>query len=186
MSPLPCQDLASGSRKGLLRWAQQGDMATPLCHVEEGPVWKHHRRCLSSKFTMWWGPSLSFLPAFYHPWMAEGPLSWDNDNWGGLTSSKPLSLLLWALPGQGHTCPSMTYLCILPLCQAATCPPIPCLPANYGWQQQHSGVPYSQAGALISRRTEWEYNQSTGLIDIVKFFSFRDWVVAETVKTQNS
>lgn len=123
MSPLPCQDLASGSRKGLLRWAQQGDMATPLCHVEEGPVWKHHRRCLSSKFTMWWGPSLSFLPAFYHPWMAEGPLSWDNDNWGGLTSSKPLSLLLWALPGQGHTCPSMTYLCILPLCQAATCPP---------------------------------------------------------------
>lgn len=41
-----------------------------------------------------------------------------------------------------------------------------------------------QDGALISHLTEWEYNQSTGLIDTVKFFSYRDYVVAEAVRTK--
>lgn len=118
--------------------------------------------------------------------MPEGPLSWDNGNWGGLTSSKPPSLLLWGPPGQDLTCPRMTYPHILLLCQAATFPPIPRSPAKWCWQPQHRGAPYRQEGALISHCAAWECGQSTGLIDMVKFFSFRDWVVVEIVKAQNS
>lgn len=46
----------------------------------------------------------------------------------------------------------------------------------------HTEAQHSQVGALISRLTEWECHQSTGFIDIVKFFSYRAYVVAEAVK----
>lgn len=41
---------------------------------------------------------------------------------------KSWQLQLHELPGQDHTCPSMTYLSILPLCHAAMFPPSTHLP----------------------------------------------------------
>lgn len=44
-------------------------------------------------------------------------------SWGGWKSSGLWRLQLQVLPGCKCTCPSMTYLSILPLCQTATFPP---------------------------------------------------------------
>lgn len=135
MSSLPWPELAPGSRKGLLHWTQQGDMATPCvmwrrvwCGAVMGRVWAANS---------WHGGELPylFLPSFDYPWMPEGPLSCDNDKWGELMSAVPLRLLLWALPGLDPPCPSMSYLCILLLCQAATLPPMPCSPAKCCWHR---------------------------------------------------
>lgn len=126
--------------------------------------------------------SVLFLPSFDCPWMPEGPLSWDNDNWGGLMG------LSYSVCCSEHSLARITPAPIWLTFISSLCvrlphfPLIPCSPANCCWQQQHRGVPYSQTGALISCCTEWECDQSTGLVDIIRFFFLKDLTVTETVR----
>lgn len=81
-----------------------------------------------------------------------------NNTFSRLSCGKKLlkswQLQLHVLPGQDRTCPSMTYLSILPLCQAAMSPPNIPLTCQMLLAAPTQRSTAQRDGALISHLTE--------------------------------